>query len=368
MFRNRFSTEGSIFAYAPPSLCRIDGEGADGGGSAQPEVTDQRSAATAFEGLLNWEENPGEAGAEDTESAADEAADAGTEETPSTGDEDEGQTEPQHGDDAGAAAIEPPASWSAEEKATFAKLPPAAQATIARRESERDKLIQQRTQEIAEQRKATEAERTAIEGQRKQYLESLQVLMHAAVPEAKQFAEITDAQWQHLSEQNPAEYVRLRAARDGLVERLGKVQTELQRVSQEQAQAQQQRVGEYLAQERTRLVEKIPEFGDEAKAAALTKDLTAALTGHYGFKPEEVGQVVDHRLIAVARDAMLYRRAEAARKAAEGKRQNPPPHMQQPNAAPQQDTGKAKGLREKRAQLVRSGSTRDAAALFAELL
>lgn len=342
----------------------IDTAPAGAEGNAAPEA--QPTAAAAFEGLLDWEDQ-GEAGGDNTESAAHEAADAGTGESPSTG-EDEGHHEPQDGDGAAQTAIEPPASWSAEEKAQFAKLPPEAQATIARRESQRDKLIQQRTQEIAEQRKATEAERTAIEGQRKQYLESLQVLMGAAVPEAKKFAEITDAQWQQLSVENPAEYVRLRAARDGLVERLGRVQAEMQRVGQEQAQAQQKRIGEYLAQERTKLVERIPEFGDEAKAAALTKELNATLTSHYGFTAEEIASAGDHRQIALAVDAMRWRQAEAARKAAEGKRANTPPRMQQPNAAPQQDSGQARAYREKRAQLARTGSTRDAAALFAEIL
>jgi hypothetical protein len=342
--------------------------GAEGNAApaAQPEITDQRSAAAAFEGLLDWEET-GVAGASDTASAADDAADTGAEETQPTGD-DEDELEPQDGDDAGQAAIEPPASWSAEDKAVFSKLPPEAQATIARRESERDRLVQTRTQEIADQRKAYDAQRQAIEGQSRQYLESLHTMLQLAVPEAEQFAAITDMQWQQLSVSDPARYVQLRAAREALAERVGKVQTEMQRVGQENARAQQTRQSEFLAEQKTKLVAKIPEFSDPAKAAALGRELNDALTGIYGFTPEEIGQALDHRLIVIARDAMLYRKAEAARKAADAKRNNPPPRVQQPNAAPDRGDGQARSLREKRANLVRTGSVRDAAALFMDII
>lgn len=48
------------------------------------------------------------------------------------------------------APILAPVSWSAEDKAEFDKLPPAAQKIIARRESERDKAFQQKANETAE--------------------------------------------------------------------------------------------------------------------------------------------------------------------------------------------------------------------------
>jgi hypothetical protein len=342
--------------------------GADATAAPEAQDTqDTQDTQAAFEGLLDWEESGGARDENTTESVADEAADAGAQEAAPTG-EDEGQPEPQEGADDAPAAIDPPASWSDADKATFAQLPPAAQAVIARRESERDKVVQQRTQEIAEERKATAAERQAIDGQRTQFLESLQVLMDAVVPEARQFAEITDAQWQQLSVDNPAQYVQLRAARDALAEKFGRIQAAKQRVEQEKAQAQEKQLRELLAQEREKLVERIPEFGDAAKAAVLTKDLNAVLTDYYQFTPEEIASAVDHRQISLARDAMLWRKHVAARETVEAKRSNPPPRMQQPNAAPQQDAGPARALREKQQKLARTGSTRDAAELFAEIL
>jgi len=49
--------------------------------------------------------------------------------------------------------VEPPARWSAEDKAKFAALPREAQEMLLKRESDGDKLITQKTQEIADQKR-----------------------------------------------------------------------------------------------------------------------------------------------------------------------------------------------------------------------
>lgn len=334
------------------------GDNAASAASLIPQ-SDELAAAAALERFIDWTDDPppeSDDGAAE-ESGGDEPQDAGTSESASTG-EDEGQPEPQAETPA---AIDPPASWSAEDKALFAKLPPDAQQVVARRESERDRVIQQRTQEVAEQRKAVEAERTAIESQRKQYSDNLQSLLLLAVPEIEQYAKID---WQKLATENPAEAVRLDLARRQLSDRLGRVQQEVQRVQQEAAETQKKRQAEFLAEQRAKLVERIPEFGDEAKAATLTKDLGSYLTAA-GFSPEEIGMVADHRLIAVAREAMLYRQAEAARKTAETKRAAPQPApVQRPGAAAAPEDGQQRRAQELTRRLQRTGDIRAAAALI----
>lgn len=52
--------------------------------------------------------------------------------------------------------IDPPSSWSADAKEHFAKLPPDLQAIVAKRESEREGLLTQKSQEFAEKNKAYE--------------------------------------------------------------------------------------------------------------------------------------------------------------------------------------------------------------------
>lgn len=365
MFVKRLLSEGSPLAYFPPSLCFIEGlpdqsGGAGVGGPAAPEITDTRSAAAALEGLLVFGEGSGEsapAGTETEDSGGE--PDAGSRETATTGEE-EGHTEAQP---TAAAPIEPPKSWSAEDRALFSKLPPEAQAVVSRRESEREAQFTRRAQEIADERKGFESERAAMQQHRSQYLTSLQQLVAVALPEAAQFQNVD---WAKLSAENPAEFVRLQGLRESAQSRVRAIAAEMQRVQQAQAQEQHQAVQRHLVAEREKLVAAVPEFGDPAKAPAFAKDLGSWL-GRQGFSEQEIGSAMDHRLISLAVKAMRADQAEAARTSAAAKKANPPPRVQQPGttAAPDQGNGK---VREAAGRFGRSGSVRDAAALLENFL
>lgn len=333
---------------------------AAGEGAAAPAITDESSAMAALQGLFAA---PDEAApAETTESDAS-ASDAGQGETPATGEE-EGQSEPEAEETPAAPAIEPPASWSADDKAEFAKLPPDLQAVVSRRESERDKLITQRTQEIADQRKAAEAEREAIATERDTLNRSLHQALLMAVPELQQLAQID---WDRLSSENPALYVQLDQRRVALKERASAIQADQQRLLQQNAAEEAKRRGEILAEQRRILAEKIPEFSDPEKARKLSGDLTANLA-HYGYTPEEVHQAVDHRAILVAQDAMRWRQYEAARKAADAKRTaTPAPVVQKPGAPAQVSTAQ-KQHEAKMARFRSSGDSRDLAEVLKQIL
>lgn len=334
-------------------------QGGDGQAAPTTEqpfrIHDEQSAADAIlqAGLLDDD------GDLDAPDSGDEP-DAGAQETAPTGEE-EGQSEPP-----ATAAIEPPNSWTAEEKALFAKLPPEAQTAISRRESERERLINERTQEIAEQRKAHEAATQAVNTERAQYAQNLQILAALAAPELAQFQNID---WVKLATENPAEAVRLRAVKDGLDQRFGAIQQQLAAVQQKANEERQQRIGQVIAEQKKLLIDKLPEFGDAAKGPKLVKDLQEHL-GHYGFSPEEIGQAVDHRLVLLARDAMLYRQGEQARKAAAGKVTPPtPPRVQQPGtppAAPQD--ARSRNVRDAIGRFNKTGSTSDAAKLLEFIL
>lgn len=323
----------------------------------QTPITDERSAASAIEGLLDWD-NEGQAAGNDNPSGA-EAPDPGPDESQTAGLEDEGQTEPP-----ATATVEPPPSWSAEDKALFATLPPTAQAVIARRESEQQATFTRRTQEIADERKGWEAERTAIATHREQYNQSLQQLMLIAVPEAEALSRVD---WQTLAAQNPAEYVRLSAQRDALRQRIGAVQAEIQRVQRDQIAELEKQRGPFLAEQQQRLMERVPEFADPAKRTQLAGELNTWLQRE-GFTATEIGQVVDHRLISLAVKAMRADQADAARKTAEAKRANTAPAVQRPGTAAAQDDGAGKVVRDKIQRFGRTNSVRDAASLLMDIL
>lgn len=75
------------------------------------------------------------------------------EEKPSTEEKDSGQTDEtkEAETDVSASAIEPPVSWPADDKALWNELPPKMQEIVARRESERDKFLTQKSNEFGQQ-------------------------------------------------------------------------------------------------------------------------------------------------------------------------------------------------------------------------
>lgn len=324
-----------------------------------PAIHDEASAMSALRGLLSPDADTGDSPAEANESPPAQADDdAGSEEAPTTGQEDDEERQPVPAEaEAPPPAVPPPSSWSSEDAAVFQKLPPDAQAVIARRESERDRDYHAKTQEIA-------AERSAIGQAQDTYARSLQQLLALTVPDLQQ---LQNLDWQRLSVEQPAEYVRLSAHRDALRQRVDALQGEQQRLAQQQQAIEAQQRAEIIAQQRQVLVQRVPEFRDPQKAQKLTADLTQA-AAHYGIRPEELAGVIDARQIEVMRDAMQWRNHVANRAAAEQKRTPAPAPTMQRAGTPAQTNNTERRLQNKMSALKSTGSTKDAASVIKELL
>jgi len=292
-------------------------------------------------------------------------------EDPAPSDEEEDDYEPDtepvpEGEDgADHQSVEPPNSWSKEDKALFAQLPPEAQAVIARRESEQNKAFTQKTQEIAEHRRALESTFQEIQQERDAYARNLQQLLFVAAPEAQRFANID---WQQLAQDAPADYVRLTAERDAMRGRIGGIQQELQRVAAQAEHAQAQQFVQLRQAEQQRLIEALPDFGDSEKAPKRVAEMRSWLTKR-GFSNEEIGQVIDHRVLLVVDKAMQADRVQEARRQAQEKRTQTAPTVQPPGSPRQRgDTQAAQRRGQKMAALKRTGSEKDAISYLLEVL
>ena len=233
------------------------------------------------------------------------------------------------GEDLGPQSVEPPNSWNNADKEVFRALPPEAQAVIARRESEQNKAFTQKTQEIADHRKALESTFLEIQSERQNYARNLEQLLFVAAPEAQKFAQID---WQRLAQEQPADYVRLTAERDALRGRIGGIQQELQRVAAYTQQEQAQQFAVLRHAEQQRLMEAIPAFADPQKGPQKVQEMRQFLAKQ-GFSPEEIGQVVDHRVLVVVDQAMTAARQRDVRAQAETKRTTQAPKVQPPAMA-----------------------------------
>ena len=156
-----------------------------------------------------------------------------------------------------------------------------------------------KTQQIAETRKAVEAEAAAIRAEREQYAQLLGAL--------KQQLESAEApvDLDRLYNEDPIEWVRQRELLRDKQEKLAAIQSEQARLSQLTAQQRAQEMQAHLASQQEALIQAVPEWKDQKKAQA-EKALLVEFGKKIGFSEEELKNVYDHRAVIALRKAALY--------------------------------------------------------------
>ena len=262
--------------------------------------------------------------------------------------------------------IEPPRSWTTEEKERFKSLPRELQAYLSEREQERDRDVRRRQNEAADERKAAQAEREAVARARQQYEAALPVLLQTLLQQqAGEFADIrTLADIEKLAREDFGRYARW----DAQQKRIAVMSDELRATQQRQALELSQQWAHFAEQQDQLFADKVPDIVDPGKAPKLRESAVNVLKDR-GFGEQELAQLWngqaaislrDHRLQLLVLDAVKFADAQRAAKAALTK---PVPPVQRPGVA-QQKTGDAE-IQALKQKLERTGSARDAAALVA---
>jgi hypothetical protein len=221
---------------------------------------------------------------------------------------------------------------------------------------------QKKTQSLAEQRKAVEAERSKIEETAKvrdTYAQRLQVIEQLLQQQSgtENLAE--------LRENDPIAYALAIADRSEKEKQLSAIQAERQRVQQEQAQQQAQVLQSHIQQEQQKLVELIPEFKDEAKAEVIRRDIRSYAKA-IGFSDQELSQVYDSRAVSALYKSMMYDKLVAGKPSTHKKVQSAPKTLKPGTSNPKSSESEAKKKDFER--LRQSGNKKDAARLFERFL
>lgn len=147
---------------------------------------------------------------------------------------------------------------------------------------------------------------------------------------------------------------------------------ELQQLHEAKQASEQQRIGQENEARRERLVSeleaarsKMPELQDKAKYQKFHAELKQAAQ-HYGFSDGDVDAIEDHRLLLMAKDAMAYRRLQAAKPKVQQKVQNVP-QVQKPGRRIEQNEAQSRNVKEKWAKLSKTGSLEAGGELLLEL-
>ena len=221
----------------------------------------------------------------------------------------------------------------------------------------RDADYRQKTEELSNQRKNFKSE---SEKQRQDYSQKLNELnQRLSTAQQDLNAEINSADLDRMYDEDPTEAAR--------VERKLKKKQDALNQSLQQAQAEQKQQFEtFLQDQQRKLVSKMPEFSDPAKASSLKANMKSTLN-NYGFNDQEVAQVYDHRIVMLVNDAMKYRSM-----------QNSKPNLAKKISKPSKvfssgvKQGKTelnqKARKEKFSRLRKSGSTKDATSIFLDMI
>ena len=221
---------------------------------------------------------------------------------------------------------------------------------------------QKKTQSLAEQRKAVEAERVKIDEAaktRETYAQRLQVI-EQLLQQQDQGQDLAS-----LKSEDPIAYAVAMAEKMERDKQLQAVQMERQRVQQEQQSHQQAQLQKHIQAEQAKLVEAIPEFKDDVKAEVIRRDIRNYAKAQ-GFTDQELSQVYDSRAVLALYKAAQYDKLMANKGATSKKVANAPKTIRPGTSNPQSSENET--FKKERAVLRQSGNKKDAVRLFERFL
>ena len=221
------------------------------------------------------------------------------------------------------------------------------------------KYIQKGMQEVADLRKKAETANATLASAGEAVLALYQQM------QAPGFAQPPTPPDETLIGSDPIGYTQDKARYDAAMEKYQQDMSQVQYTLAYQQQAQQQAQQAYLEREMETLRQVMPEFADPEKATKTRDSMLRMGTEIYGYQPEEISAVMDHRAIRVLNDAIKYQEimrgkdkaVEKATKAPRGK---------VVKAGSKKTASNRNDSRQARSKLKRSGSIQDAMSLILE--
>jgi hypothetical protein len=266
-----------------------------------------------------------------------------------------------------APSIDPPRSWTKEDKELFRNLPRETQERLAERERSREADFLRRQNEASERQKGLSAQQQEADKARAQYEQALPaLLMDLASQHQGEFVDIKGiADIERLAREDWPRYVLW----DAQQKKIAAIQQQVVAAQARQAHELATRWTAFARDEDARFLDKAPEFSD-VKVMAEATQRARELLEDLGFTESELGplwhgqaaiSLRDHRMQLLLRDGVKYREAQAKAKAA---LERPVPHVQRPGPAPARDADADEKVRTLNDRLTTSGNLRDAAALL----
>lgn len=179
-----------------------------------------------------------------------------------------------------------------------------------------------RTANYTRDKQAVSAEKKAVSEQKAQYAERLQQYSEKLeiVEEIAKNALGPAPDWEKVKAELPADqYLLARQEYEDQAARVQKVVAERQKALTEKAKIDDEKFQEHINKEWDILLEKLPEWKDEAKAKAGYEKITNYARQNLGMSAEQVQALSNHVHVMLIHKAMMYDEAQAKGKDIPGK-------------------------------------------------
>lgn len=225
---------------------------------------------------------------------------------------------------------------------------------------QRSKDYTQKSQALAEQRKAIDAERQHLEQvkqERQAYAQKLQAL-DSFLSQQNRGEDL-----EVLKETDPIGYAVKVAEQSQREKQLSVVRAEQNRIAQQQQAEQQQNLQNHLKAESEKLSSVIPELSTP-KGDAIRKEIREYAKS-VGWSDQELASVYDHRAVLTLYKAMKFEQLQKGKPETLKKVQQAPKMLKPGNSTPNAKSAQDKQVMQR---LRQSGKVRDAAAAFERFL
>ena len=214
-----------------------------------------------------------------------------------------------------------------------------------------------KTQALAQERKAAQAELEQVRTERAQYAQLLGALQEQLQQSQQPF------DMERLREEDTIEWVRQREMQRENNEKMLAIQSEQQRINQAEQVVKQQQMQAFLQSQKERLLTVVPQLSDP-KFAQAEKGRWIEAGKSIGFSEQELNGINDHRVLLALKTIADYNGMVAKRKQVSSDR--PKAKTVRPGVAPRKNQSSA--VKQAQQRLARSGNAKDAASLIENFL
>ena len=217
-----------------------------------------------------------------------------------------------------------------------------------------------KSQELATQRKAVEAEAHAVNEamqMREQYAQRLGQVQQLLAQDANDGTNLEE-----LRENDPIQYAIKVAEKTENNKKLQLLQQEQNRLAGAQKNQVAQHQAKMIAHESEMLTEKVKEFSDPKKAEQIKNDIRS-FGKSVGFSDQELSQVYDHRHVMILQKAMEYDKLQKANPGINKKLSKAPKMSKKGNKVAKTDV-----YTKQKKRLKGTGSLDDATSVFKNFL